>query len=221
MRDAVPETLARGRQEKRRRSDSDQRGASKAPARRRGNQTGQRSPVIVRDETARALALEVADRLQPFVVVIVASEAPARRRGTQMGQWRPVVLRGRRWNHGKAVGPQRGIDLRAVTAILHAFPFTKGLAGAAIHDDLELVVWAERRPEGRDEVAAAKPFPGDDAQARRLIGHQNLSHSNADADLGGARTSTGRFAHRAESPRQVRGGARCRLFCRSGPPEKG
>ena len=40
-----------------------------------------------------------------------------------------------------------------------------------VHDDLELVLRAERRLENREEVPAPELIAGDDAQVRRPNGH--------------------------------------------------
>jgi len=66
------------------------------------------------------------------------------------------------------------IDLRPLAPILGPIPFVRGLAASAIHDDLELVVRAERGPEGRDEVATAEPIARDDAQALGLVSHEDI-----------------------------------------------
>ena len=49
-----------------------------------------------------------------------------------------------------------------------------------VHDDLELVLRAERRLENREEVPAPELIAGDDAQVRRPNGHHVLRASLRD-----------------------------------------
>jgi hypothetical protein len=157
MREVLLDRLAYRRQEKRRRCDGHER--CDQP----------------RGETARALALEAADRLEPLIVIVVfRNSTRARCRGYQERERRAALLRARRRNNGKAICPQREIDLGPAAPIFRPIPFVRGLAATPIHDDLELVVRAERRSEGRDEVTAAKPIARDDTEARVMISHEDL-----------------------------------------------
>jgi hypothetical protein len=50
----------------------------------------------------------------------------------------------------------------------------RSLAAPAVHDDLELLVRAERCAEGRDEIVTAQPIARHDAEARGLICHEDI-----------------------------------------------
>jgi hypothetical protein len=75
--------------------------------------------------------------------------------------------------------------LRSATPFLQALPLAHRLAGAAIDDDLQLLVRAKRFPEGRDKVDAAQAFARDDTENRSRNRHENLRCSNVDADAAG------------------------------------
>jgi len=88
----------------------------------------------------------------------------------------------RRLNDGEAVCPQRLVHLGPPAPIFGAIPLVGRLAATPVHDDFEVVIGAQRRLEGRDEIAAAEPIARDDAQAPTLISHSWSSCSNVDAE---------------------------------------